>query len=284
MTIGVLSAGTVPRNRGRFRGPRTKRAMDLVAASVGLVASAPVVLPTIFLVWRQDRNSPFYIAPRVGKNDVDFRMIKLRSMVVGADSTGVDSTSQADMRITAVGHFIRRYKLDEVAQLLNVLRGDMSLVGPRPNVRRETDLYTEIERELLSVKPGITDFASIVFADEGQILEGHEDPDIAYNQLIRPGKSLLGLFYIQHRSLGVDLRICLLTGLAIVSRQRALRGVSQLISSLGGSQNLVDLAKRERELEPSPPPGAAHIVTTRDQSPLELGSAQEMQGLLAASS
>lgn len=273
MTIGVLSSVTTSRDRGPLRGWRAKRAMDLTVAAVGLVASAPIVLPTIFLVWRQDRKSPFYIAPRVGENDVDFRMIKLRSMVVGADSTGVDSTSQADVRITAVGHFIRRYKLDEVAQLLNVLRGDMSLVGPRPNVRRETDLYTEIERELLSVKPGITDFASIVFADEGQILEGHEDPDIAYNQLIRPGKSRLGIFYIQHQSLGVDLRICLLTGLGIVSRRRALRGVSRLISSLGGSQELVELAMRDGELQPSPPPGATHTVTTRDQSPLELGLA-----------
>lgn len=255
------------------RGLRSKRAMDLAAASLGLVASAPIVLPTMFLVWRQDRSSPFYIAPRVGEGDQDFRMIKLRSMVVGADSTGVDSTSHADMRITAVGHFIRRYKLDEVAQLVNVMRGDMSLVGPRPNVRRETDLYTQVERKLLTVKPGITDFASIVFADEGAILEGHLDPDIAYNQLIRPGKSRLGLFYIEHRSLGVDLRICLLTGLGIVSRRRALRGVSQLVSSLGGSQELVELAMRDGELQPSPPPGAANVVTSRDQSPLELGTA-----------
>ncbi len=255
------------------RALRSKRIVDVAAAALGLVATAPLVLPTMFLVWKQDRHSPFYVAPRVGLNDTDFRMIKLRSMVVGADSTGVDSTSHDDVRITALGKFIRSYKLDEVTQLVNVLRGDMSLVGPRPNVRRETDLYTETERGLLTVKPGITDFASIVFADEGEILQGHDDPDIAYNQLIRPGKSRLGLFYVEHRSLAVDLRICLLTGLGFVSRERALHGVSTLLANLGASNELIILATRQRALVPSPPPGAAHVVTTRDQSPLELGSA-----------
>jgi lipopolysaccharide/colanic/teichoic acid biosynthesis glycosyltransferase len=114
-------------------------------------------------------------------------------MIKNADQSGVDSTGAADRRITPVGHFIRRYKLDEITQLWNVLKGDMSLVGPRPNVQRETDMYTGIERRLLSVKPGITDFSSIVFSDEGDILKDHADPDIAYNQLIRPGKSALGL-------------------------------------------------------------------------------------------
>jgi lipopolysaccharide/colanic/teichoic acid biosynthesis glycosyltransferase len=200
-------------------------------------------------------------------------MVKLRSMIIGADSSGVDSTSHGDLRITAVGSFIRRYKLDEVTQLVNVLRGDMSLVGPRPNVRRETDLYTDVECGLLSVKPGITDFASIVFADEGEVLDGHDDPDIAYNQLIRPGKSRLGLFYIEHRSIWVDLRICLLTGVGIVSRERALLGVSELLAELGANRELVALATRHHELQPNPPPGAAYVVTSRDQSPHELGSA-----------
>lgn len=261
-----LSVASSPSSRD-LRRPRhrlqAKRALDIAAASFGLISSAPIMLPAMFLVWRQDRSSPFYISQRVGQGGGNFRMIKLRSMVVGADSTGVDSTSEVDVRITGVGHFIRRYKLDEVAQLVNVLRGDMSLVGPRPNVRRETDLYTDIERNLLSVKPGITDFASIVFADEGKILEGREDPDIAYNELIRPGKSKLGLFYIEHRTIGVDLRICWLTGLGIVSRGRALTGVSKLLASLGASSELVELATRRNKLEPCPPPGANQIVRSR---------------------
>ena len=134
--------------------------------------ASPVLLPVMFLVWWQDRHSPFYVASRVGLDQRPFRMVKLRSMRIGADKSGVDSTSAGDSRITPVGHFIRRYKLDELTQLWNVLIGDMSLVGPRPNVERETRLYTDLEQRLLTVKPGITDYASIVFADEGEILQG----------------------------------------------------------------------------------------------------------------
>jgi lipopolysaccharide/colanic/teichoic acid biosynthesis glycosyltransferase len=243
-----------------------KRAFDIVAASIGLVAASPVLLPVMALVWLQDRHSPFYVAERVGKGGRLFRMVKLRSMVVGADRTGVDSTGADDDRITAVGHFIRRFKLDELTQFWNVLRGDMSLVGPRPNVKRETDLYTPVERRLLDAKPGITDFASVVFADEGDILANREDPDIAYNQLIRPGKSTLGLFYIDHRSMSIDLHLAWLTGVAIVSRPRALLGICQLLKRLGAPSELLSLAARGDPLVPMPPPGADRIITSRDGS------------------
>ncbi len=194
-------------------------------------------------------------------------MIKLRSMVVNADKSGVDSTGSNDQRITAVGHFIRRYKLDELSQLWNVLRGDMSMVGPRPNVKRETDLYTQAERGLLAAKPGITDFASIVFSDEGDILKDHPDPDVAYNQLIRPGKSRLGLFYLQQASLWLDVRLCWLTAVAIASRRRALQGVVGLLRSLGADEALVQIAGRDSPLVPMPPPGGDRIVTSRDGNP-----------------
>ena len=243
-----------------------KRLFDIVVSAVGLIAASPVIIPVMFLVWRQDGHSPFYVAPRVGKGDAPFRMIKLRSMVKNADRTGVDSTSASDQRITPVGHFIRRYKLDEITQLWNVLTGDMSLVGPRPNVERETDLYTPVERHLLDLKPGITDFSSIVFSDEGDILKDQADPDIAYNQLIRPGKSLLGLFYVNHRSFLIDLQLCWLTGVAIVSRQHALAGVQAMLCRLGAPDDLVSLAARETPLAPMPPPGATRIVTARDGS------------------
>ena len=225
--------------------------------------SAPVLLTVMFLVWRQDRCSPFYIAPRVGKNMRFFKMVKLRSMIANADASGVDSTSGDDARITPVGHFIRRYKLDELTQLWNVLKGDMSLVGPRPNVQRETELYTDEERRLLSVRPGITDFASIVFSDEGEILEGKEDPDLAYNQLIRPYKSRLGLFYIDQRSVFLDFSLCYLTVLAILSRRSALDKVSRIIEKRGGESELVHLAKRLSPLVAAPPPGSPSIVTSR---------------------
>jgi lipopolysaccharide/colanic/teichoic acid biosynthesis glycosyltransferase len=243
-----------------------KRLFDFVIAAIVLIVFSPVLLGAMFLVWWQDKHSPFYIAPRVGKGDVPFRMVKLRSMVINADKTGVDSTAGDDRRITAVGHFIRRWKLDELTQLWNVLTGDMSLVGPRPNVKRETDLYTPVERELLTLKPGMTDFSSIVFADEGEILRGQSDPDIAYHQLIRPGKAMLGLFYVRHRSLIVDFRICILTAMAIVSRERALRGLQALLADLGAPPELLRIASRSSPLVPMPPPGATRIVTSRDGS------------------
>lgn len=241
-----------------------KRLFDITAALFGLLGVSPVLLTAMALVWFQDRHSPFYIAERVGKDGHLFKMVKLRSMVIGADRTGVDSTAADDRRITAVGHFIRRFKLDEITQLWNVLRGDMSLVGPRPNVQRETDLYTPVERRLLSVKPGITDFASIVFSDEADILANREDPDIAYNQLIRPAKSRLGLFYIDHRSMMVDMKLTWITAVAIISRGRALDEIDELLYRLGAPPELLRLASRAETLCPMPPPGADRIVTSRD--------------------
>jgi lipopolysaccharide/colanic/teichoic acid biosynthesis glycosyltransferase len=171
-------------------------------------------------------------------------------MVIDADRRGSSSTSNDDRRITAVGHFIRRYKIDELTQLWNVLMGDMSLVGPRPQVQSGVDLYTSRERILLNVRPGITDFASIVFSDEGAILEGHPNPDVGYDQLIRPGKSLLGLFYVEHSSLSVDIRLVWLTLITIFSRSRALNGLQELLKSLDADVELVRLASRIDPLVP----------------------------------
>ena len=244
-----------------------KRLFDVIASFFGLLMASPVLLPVMFLVWRQDGHSPFYVAPRVGKDGVPFKMMKLRSMVVNADKTGVDSTGANDRRITRVGHFIRRYKLDELTQLWNVLKGDMSLVGPRPNVQRETDLYTPVERKLLTVKPGITDYSSIVFSDEGDILKDQPDPDIAYNQLIRPGKSMLGLFYIESRSFLLDIQLCWLTVVAILSRQTALSRIQVLLQKQGADSSLLEIAARQKPLTPRPPPGGNKVVTSRDGNP-----------------
>ena len=241
-----------------------KRVFDIAASGVGLILAAPILLPVIFLVWWHDKHSPFYIADRVGKNDRSFKMVKLRSMVINADKSGVDSTGANDNRITAVGQFIRRYKLDELTQLWNVFKGDMSLVGPRPNVRRETDLYTSVERGLIVVKPGITDIASIVFSDEGDILKDQADPDIAYNQLIRPGKSVLGLIYIQNQSIWLDIKLCALTVVAIISRERALIGVQEILQKVNAPDDVLQLAFRKNPLVPRPPPGSQNIVPSRD--------------------
>jgi lipopolysaccharide/colanic/teichoic acid biosynthesis glycosyltransferase len=240
-----------------------KRALDVTLSLVGLALASPLLVPVSIAIWAQDRHSPFYVAPRTGRGARPFRMVKLRSMRVGADRSGVDSTAAGDARITRVGAFVRRYKLDELTQLWNVLKGDMSLVGPRPNVERETRLYTSEEARLLSVRPGITDFASIVFSDEGDILEGQRDPDLAYNQLIRPWKSRLGLFTIEHQSVALDIELIALTALAIVSREAALRGVERRLRALGAPGELVAIARREAPLRPFPPPGSNEIVMAR---------------------
>lgn len=241
-----------------------KRLFDFLIAGTGLIVLAPLLLTAMFLIWSKDRHSPLYIAPRVGLGERNFKMIKLRSMVVNADKDGIDSTSSDDKRITTIGIFIRRYKLDELVQLWNVMIGDMSLVGPRPNVKRETDLYTDEEKKLLTVRPGITDFSSIIFSDEGEILFGKEDPDLAYNQLIRPYKSHLGLFYIEKRSFFLDLRLCILTLVAVFSRETALHEVSKVLKNYGAETELAEFALRKKPLLPTPPPGAQKIVTTRN--------------------
>ena len=237
--------------------------MDVVGSFIGLCIGAPILIPTLIIVWLGDFKSPFYIAPRVGKGGVTFKMVKIRSMVVNAHLSGVDSTSNNDMRITQIGKIVRRYKLDELTQLWNVLQGDMSLVGPRPNVERETRLYTDAEKILLTVKPGITDFASIVFSDEGAILANCPDADISYHQLIRPGKGELGVFYIQNRSNLLDIKLCLCTITSLFSRRYALAWVQSMLRKLNASKNLIQLAGRSMALQPRAPLGGSEIVTKR---------------------
>lgn len=241
-----------------------KRSVDFIVSLLGLILASPILISVMFLVWIQDWHSPFYIAPRVGKDERIFKMYKLRSMIKNADKSGVDSTSSNDMRITKVGHFIRRFKMDELSQLFNVLLGDMSLVGPRPNVKRETDLYTKQEKKLLTVRPGITDFSSIVFSDEGEILKDSLDPDIDYNQLIRPSKSRLGIFYINNRSIILDFQLLYLTAIAIMSKKDALASVAKILTDLGAEKEMICVAKREVPLTPTPPPGAISIVIDRE--------------------
>ena len=232
-----------------------KRLFDFSLAVVGLILASPILLPVMFLVWWEDRNSPFYIAPRVGRFGKPFRMVKMRSMVMDSDRSGVSSTSSNDRRITAVGHFIRRFKIDELTQLWNVMLGDMSFVGPRPQVQTGVDLYTRKEHELLTVRPGITDFASIVFSDEGNILIDSKDPDGDYDRLIRPWKSRLGLTYIAARTLWLDLQLILWTVVAIFSRNAALRAVTTVLQRLRANPEVIQVCQRRTALRPAPPPG-----------------------------
>jgi lipopolysaccharide/colanic/teichoic acid biosynthesis glycosyltransferase len=188
-------------------------------------------------------------------------MVKLRSMRILADTSGVMSTAGNDPRITAIGRFVRRWKRDEMTQLWNVLCGDMSLVGPRPQVLPDVARYTPQELEM-TVRPGITDLASIVFADEGEILRGAADSDLRYHQLIRPWKSRLALLYVRGGSVGLDLRIIWLTVLTIAARPTALPGVARLVRELGGGEELALVALREQPLREAPPPGETAVVAS----------------------
>jgi lipopolysaccharide/colanic/teichoic acid biosynthesis glycosyltransferase len=186
-----------------------KRALDFAASSVGLAAlSLPMTL--IGLAIKIDSAGPvFYRGERVGRGGRIFRMFKFRSMRADGAGKGPDATSIRDDRITRVGRFIRKYKLDELPQLLNVLKGEMSLVGPRPEVKWCVDLYTEEEKAILTMRPGITDRASIRFRNEGEIIaaSGYSDANKAYLELIRPEKLRLQLEYVRNWSLGLDLKI-----------------------------------------------------------------------------
>jgi lipopolysaccharide/colanic/teichoic acid biosynthesis glycosyltransferase len=234
----------------------SKRLMDIVLSLALLILASPAVLIAMFAVFAHDHRSPIYWAPRVGRGGQDFRMAKLRTMTVDADRRGGSSTSRSDGRITAPGRALRRWKIDELPQLWNVLAGQMSLVGPRPNVRRGgVDRYTAEELGLLAGRPGVTDLASIVFFDEEDILEGAPDPDACYDRLIRPWKSRLGLLYLSHRSLWTDLRIIGLTALAIVSKRVALQGVDGILAEWGAPLDLRSVCRREGPLPWIEPPG-----------------------------
>ena len=240
-----------------------KRLFDFIVSLLGMLFLSPLILIACILIFKQDMKSPLFISKRVGKNSKEFNMVKLRTMVVNENKNKVDSTSKNDPRITKTGRYIRKFKLDELAQLFNVFIGDMSFVGPRPNVKRETDIYTNIEKQLLLCKPGITDIASIVFSDESEILSNEEDPDIAYNQLIRPWKSKLGIFYIKKQSFILDMVIILITLLGIFSRQTSLRLLYIVLKKLNAPYDLCKIVLRREKLVPSPPPGSNKIVFSR---------------------
>ncbi len=241
-----------------------KRIFDIFLSIIGIVITSPLVLFFIVIVFIEDFSSPFYIAKRIGIKGKEFNIIKIRSMFVNADLNGVDSTAENDRRITKIGSYIRRYKIDELTQLLNILLGHMSFVGPRPNVKRDTDLYTKKELELLKVKPGLTDFSSIIFSDESNILAKTVDPDISYNQLIRPWKSKLGLFYIRKSNFFLDIKIIYITFISIFSRRKSLKMVSHLLKINLAPKELIEISLRKKPLSPAPPPGSDRIIESRN--------------------
>lgn len=238
-----------------------KRSFDFAGALCGLILLSPLLGWIALAVWLEDRRSPWFRGVRVGRRGRRFRMLKFRTMIPDAWTSGVSSTASGDRRITLVGKRLRRSKLDELPQLWNVLIGDMSFVGPRPQVEPDAALYTREERRLFDVRPGITDLASIVFADEGQILAGAADPDLHYNQIIRPWKSRLGLLYVERQTFVGDLKILGLTLLGGISRERALAGVARMLDRWDADPLLLRMAFRREPLLAWPPPGAQRIVS-----------------------
>ncbi len=187
------------------------RFFDFFFTVLGLIILSPLFL--IVAIWiKLDSSGPvFYKQTRVGRNNKDFKLLKFRSMVTDADKKGLITVGGRDPRVTQSGYFIRKYKLDELPQLLNVLIGDMSLVGPRPEVRKYVDLYNETQRKVLSVKPGITDYASIEYIDENEILGKAENPENVYIEQIMPEKIKYNMKYIQNRSVKEYFKIIFLT-------------------------------------------------------------------------
>lgn len=195
-----------------------KRIFDIIFAFSGLFVLSPILVIFASIIKISDGGSVFYRGERVGLHGRTFFIFKFRTMVVNADKIGGSSTSDDDPRITQVGRFLRKYKLDELPQLVNVLKGDMSFVGPRPQVKWAVDRYTEEERRLLSIRPGITDYASLRFPNEGEILKGSKDPDKDYMEKIHPEKMRLSLEYLRNRSFWLDLKLILQTVAAIFRR------------------------------------------------------------------
>lgn len=194
-----------------------KRLFDVVASFIGLIILLPVLLCISLWVLFDSRGGIFYRQVRVGRGSKDFKLWKFRTMHPDADKRGLLTVGGRDPRITRAGYYLRKYKLDELPQLLNVLSGDMSLVGPRPEVRKYVSLYTPEQLRVLDVRPGITDYASIEYADENELLAKAADPERTYIEEVMPAKLKLNAKYIAEKGVMKDVRIIWLTVRKIVS-------------------------------------------------------------------
>lgn len=187
------------------------RLFDILFSVLGLILLSPIFIVLYIIIRTGSKGGAFYVQERIGKDGRPFMLYKFRTMHVGADSEGLLTIGKDDNRITRVGYFLRKTKIDELPQLLNVLKGDMSLVGPRPEVRKYVDLYTEEQRKVLSVRPGITDYASIEYVNENELLSKANDPDRVYIEEVMPDKIKLNMKYLEHYTMQEYFRIIFLT-------------------------------------------------------------------------
>lgn len=195
-----------------------KRIFDILASGVGLLVLSPVFLAVALWIKLDSHGPVFYRQVRVGRHNKDFGLFKFRSMVVGADRKGLITVGGRDPRVTRSGYFIRKYKLDELPQLINVLLGHMSLVGPRPEVRKYVDLYTPEQLHVLDVRPGITDLASIRYRNENELLARAEDPDRYYVDVIMQDKLHINLEYVSRHSFWYDIKLIFMTFREVVTK------------------------------------------------------------------
>jgi len=193
-----------------------KRIFDIVCSLFILVLFLPVGIFIAIWISLESKGGVFYRQERIGKNGIPFRILKFRSMRKDADKSGRLTVGMRDPRITRSGYFIRKYKLDEFPQFMNVLKGEMSIVGPRPEVKEYTDLYTIEQRKILSVKPGITDYASLEYFKENEILGTSDDPEKTYIEQVMPAKIALNLKYIHNPGIVQDLTIMWRTFLKLI--------------------------------------------------------------------
>lgn len=184
-----------------------KRFFDILFSFLGLIILVPFFLAIALAIKLNSPGPVFYLQERIGKDQKVFKLFKFRTMTIGADKGNAITVGARDARITRVGFYLRKFKLDELPQLINVLKGDMSLVGPRPEVKKFVDLYSEAQIKVLAVRPGITDLASIEYRNENELLEGKPDPIDFYIKEIMPEKLRLNLLYIQQQSFGLDIKI-----------------------------------------------------------------------------
>lgn len=192
------------------------RLFDIFFSALGLIILFPIFVVFYLLIRIESKGGAFYIQERIGKNGKPFGLYKFRTMRVGSDTEGLLTVGERDSRITRIGYILRKTKIDELPQLLNVLKGDMSLVGPRPEVRKYTDLYTEEQRKVLSVRPGITDYASIEYVNENELLSKADDPERMYIEEVMPNKIKLNMKYLKHYTVGEYFRIIFLTFKSLV--------------------------------------------------------------------
>lgn len=188
-----------------------KRLFDFFCSVMGAITLSPILLVVSILIKIDSGGPVVYLSTRIGKDKKPFKLYKFRTLVINADKIGGHSTSDDDLRMTKMGKFLRKYKLDELPQLLNVIKGEMSLVGPRPEVPEYAELYKNEELIVFKVKPGITDLASLWNSDEGAILKGSSDPEKTYLEKIRPEKVRLQIKYVKEKSFIRDLKIILKT-------------------------------------------------------------------------